>query len=220
MKYDLIKEVIDLVGDFENSSKVSTTYPNSITGFKEWIVATFAHNTSFSEPNWEGKENGRTAESVINTLIVQMNRYAKSYSKSAIHGSEFSGQEDFIYLITLKSFGQMTKIALIKRNIHDKPSGIKIIDRLLEKGWVVQHNSESDKRSKIIAITEKGLQKLEEQMEKIRKASTIVTGDLDWNEKMQLIKLLQKLDNFHKPIYHESIDPANLIDFVYAEKLT
>jgi hypothetical protein len=33
-----------------------------------------------------------------------MNRYAKAYSKSAIHGSEFSTQEDFVYLINLKAF--------------------------------------------------------------------------------------------------------------------
>ncbi|SFG80566.1 MarR family winged helix-turn-helix transcriptional regulator [Pedobacter insulae] len=219
MKYSLIKDVIDLTDDFESFNNLSKSYTNDIVGFKEWIGTAFDHNSSLSELNWEGKENGRTAESVINTLIVQMNRYAKSYSKSAIHGSEFSGQEDFIYLITLKSFGEMTKTALIKKNVHDKPSGIKIIDRLLEKDWVAQHVSESDKRSKILSITEKGLQKLEEQMGKIRQASTIVTGNLNHFEKMQLIKLLQKLDDFHKPIYHESMDSANLLDLAFA-KLT
>ncbi len=218
MKYKLIKELIDLADDFENFNKASRKYEDNAAGFKQWVTET-SINQPLKEPDWEGKENGRTAESVINTLIVQMNRYAKSYSKSAIHGSEFSGQEDFIYLITLKSFGDMTKTELIKKNIHDKPSGIKIIDRLLDKGWVNQQESKSDKRSKILTITANGLDKLEEQMTKIRKATMIVAGDLSWTEKMQLIELLQKLDNFHKPIYHESVSTADLIDFVYSKQL-
>lgn len=212
MKYQLVKDVIDLADSFEKLNEESNIYKNDVNGFKEWLTNTFTYLQN--EPNWEGKENGRSPESVINTLIVKMNRYAKLYSKSAISGSEFSGQEDFIYLITLKSFGEMTKIELIKKNIHDKPSGIKIIDRLLDKEWVIQRNSETDRRSKILAITEKGLDVLEKQMVKIRKASEIVTGNLNWDEKMQLIKLLQKLDDFHNPIYNENILPADLLDHI------
>jgi hypothetical protein len=61
------------------------------------------------------KENGRSPESVISTLLVHMNRYAKTYSKSAIAGSGFNTQEEFIYLINLKAFGSMTKMELIKK---------------------------------------------------------------------------------------------------------
>src|SRR5690606_39709334 len=66
------------------------------------------------------KDKGRSAESVINTLIVHMNRYAKSYSKSAIYGSDFSTQEEFIFLINLKAFGAMSKMELIKKNIRSE----------------------------------------------------------------------------------------------------
>lgn len=60
-----------------------------------------------------------------------MNRYAKSYSKSAIFDSGFSTQEYYIYLINLKIFGDMKKINLIKKNVHEKPVGMKIINRLM-----------------------------------------------------------------------------------------
>lgn len=112
-----------------------------------------------------------------------MNRYAKSYSKSAIFGSEFSTQEDFIYLINLKAFGEMTKMELIKRNVHEKPAGMQVINRLIAQGWVNQTDSDTDKRSKVLKISNKGMQILERQMDKIRKATEIVTGDLTHNEK-------------------------------------
>ena len=210
MNYGLIKDVLDLVQEFEIETNNNNHFETSVEGFKNWISTN--NNTIVNEPNWEGKENGRSAESVINTLIVHMNRYAKSYSKSAIVGSDFSTQEDFIYLINLKTFGEMSKMDLIKKNVHEKPVGMQIINRLINQGWIEQRNSKTDKRSKVISISETGLQALGNQMDKIRQATSIVTGNLSQNEKMELIRLLNKLDDFHQPIYDRNIDTDNLLE--------
>lgn len=209
MNYGLNKDVLDLVQEFEIETNNNNHFETSVEGFKNWISTN--NNTIVNEPNWEGKENGRSAESVINTLIVHINRYAKSYSKSAIVGSDFSTQEDFIYLINLKTFGEMSKMDLIKKNVHEKPVGMQIINRLINQGWIEQRNSKTDKRSKVISISETGLQALGNQMDKIRQATSIVTGNLSQNEKMELIRLLNKLDDFHQPIYDRNIETENLL---------
>lgn len=210
MNYGLIKNILDLVQEFEIETNNNNHFETTVEGFKNWISTN--NNTIVNEPNWEGKENGRSAESVINTLIVHMNRYAKSYSKSAIVGSDFSTQEDFIYLINLKAFGEMSKMDLIKKNVHEKPVGMQIINRLINQGWIEQRNSKTDKRSKVISISETGLQALGNQMDKIRQATSIVTGNLSQNEKMELIRLLNKLDDFHQQIYDKNIDTENLLE--------
>ncbi len=212
MNYNLIKDVLDLVAKFENQNTSLNKQVATIDDLKKWVVMNYDAENLTAEPDWEGKENGRSPESVINTLIVHMNRYAKSYSKSAIFGSDFSSQEDFIYLINLKAFGEMTKMDLIKKNVHEKPVGIQIINRLISKEWVNQSASEIDKRSKVLKITNKGIEVLDNQMDKIRKATTIVTGDLTRNEKMELIRLLHKLNDFHKPIYDKNIEPEYLLE--------
>ena len=209
MNYGLIKDVLDLVQQFEIETNNNNHFETSVEGFKNWISTN--NNTIVNEPNWEGKENGRSAESVINTLIVHINRYAKSYSKSAIVGSDFSTQEDFIYLINLKAFGEMSKMDLIKKNVHEKPVGMQIINRLINQGWIEQRNSKTDKRSKVISISETGLQALGNQMDKIRQATSIVTGNLSQKEKMELIRLLNKLDDFHQSIYDKNIDTEDLL---------
>lgn len=208
MKYKLLKDVLTLVEQFEEENS-SGNYTIDVIGFKSWIVNGGAQAPV--EPQWEGKENGRSPESVISTLIVHMNRFAKSYSKAAIWGSEFSTQEEFIYLITLRSFGEMTKMELIKRNIHEKPAGMAIINRLVQQGWIGQQDSELDRRSKVIFITPAGLLALDQQMEKIRQATQIVSGDLTYNEKIELINLLNKLSNFHQIIYDKNIAPDKLL---------
>lgn len=199
MDYKLLKDIIDLAQEFEKSNVAKS---GDINDFKYWIASSLKDDKpTKSPPNWEGKENGRSAESVISTLIVHMGRYAKAYSKAAMMGSGFTTQEEFIYLINLKAFGAMSKMELIRKNIQDKPVGMQIINRLLKNGWVKQHASKSDKRSQIINITNKGLEALEEQMDKIRTATRIVTADLDPAEKNELIRLLTKLEAFHKPIF-------------------
>ncbi|UKB86009.1 hypothetical protein LF887_10400 [Chryseobacterium sp. MEBOG06] len=108
MNYNLIQEVIELVQQFETENDNNISYRNDLSGFKEWMSDCFDHHSE-NETHWEGKENGRGADSVICTFLTHMSRYAKLYSKSAIRDSMFSTQEDFIYLITLKSFGAMSK---------------------------------------------------------------------------------------------------------------
>lgn len=217
MNYSLLKNVLGLVQEFENENLEADKFSKDIEGFKHWVVTNFKSNFTEREPDWEEKEKGRSPESMINTLIVHLNRYAKSYSKSAIYNSDFSTQDDFIYLINLKTFGAMTKMELIKKNIHQKPGGMQIIRRLLKQDWINQSASKADKRSKIIEITNKGLETLEQQMNRIRQATEIVTGNLTYHEKMEFIRLLKKLDDFHQPIYEKNFDSAELLDKVMNE---
>lgn len=214
MKLKLVKEVIEMVQQFQEENAELNLYSNDINGFKNWCQKDTSTDDT-PTPSWDGKEKGRSAESVINTLLVHLNKYAKYYSKSAIYGSEFSTQEDFIFLINLQAYGAMSKMDLIKLNKQEKPAGIKTINRLIKLNYVLQKPSNQDKRSKIISITPQGLEALHQQMDNIRKATQVVTGNLNEDEKIKLIHLLQKLDHFHQPIYDENIDTPELLDYAY-----
>lgn len=195
MLYDLINELVSLVKTYEKEA-VHTAH--DLHSFQHWLNQRTENNDAVPEPEWDGKSNGRTADSVINTSLVHLYRYAKVHAKTAIANTSFSTPDDFIYLISLVSFGSMTKMALIKLNIHEKSAGIQIINRLIKNGLVEQNDLDSDKRNKIIHITQKGKQLLDESMHNIRKASNSVTEPLSYTEKMNLISILLKLEKFHQ----------------------
>ncbi len=213
MNYSLLTDMIEWLKRFEQEN-LQGGYSSDIHGFKQWWLDQHTDGKGIIEPDWENKEKGRSAESMISTLLVHMNRYAKNYARSAIHGSDFSTQEEFFYLINLRSFGAMSKMKLIRKNIQDKPSGMQVINRLLQHEWILQQDDPHDKRSKLVSITEKGLQVLGQQMEAIRKATRVVSGDLSHSEKMELIRILNKLDHFHKPIFEAGIENAILLERV------
>lgn len=212
MNYVLLKDLMDLLSEFESNN--NNDFSNDINGFKQWIYDQKSIENAIEDLDWNGKSDGRSAESMIATSLVHLNRYAKNYSKAAIQDSEFSTQDEFVYLIQLKSLGAMTKMELIKRNVQEKTVGMQIINRLIHHGWVVQRDSETDKRSKIISITKKGLTELNAHMDKIRLATNIVCGNLSSFEKKELLSLLSKLDHFHQNIFHAPVANQNLLMFV------
>jgi len=196
MMYNLINELVNLVKLYEDSDKNRT---EDIGSFCNWLEKHLESNPKprSVEPEWAGKTNGRSADSVINTSLVHLYRYAKLHAKTAIAGTSFSTPDEFIYLISLASGGSMSKSTLIKQNVHEKPTGILIINRLIDKGLVEQQSIKEDKRSRIIHITPKGTQELTRCIERIRVASANVTEPLSHGEKMNLITLLTKLEDFH-----------------------
>ena len=108
----------------------------------------------------------------------------------------------------------MTKMDLIKRNVHEKSPGMQIIGRLVTNGWIDQVDDLKDRRAKLICISENGLKLLDKHMNQIRKASHVVTGDLTEEEKYKLASLLLKLDAFHSDIYHKYDDSEEVLKFI------
>lgn len=199
MSFSLIKELVDCVEEF--GKDVQGT--GDIRDFSRWLSGKLGVESEVAEPDWEGKTNGRSIESVINTSLVHLFRYAKLYSKLAVNDSPFSTIDEVVFLLNISHFGSMPKTVLIDLNIHEKSTGIQIINRLLEKGFIVEDINELDKRSRKVGITESGKAALDKNMDKVRKASKLVVANLNQHEKLQLAGLLNKLEVFHKQRHRE-----------------
>jgi DNA-binding MarR family transcriptional regulator len=215
MNFDLIKAVVELVQQFSEQNEVKAVYSNNLQGFTEWLIASCKSASEQEDPDWREKQLESSSDIIINTLLIRMSRYAKSYSRSSISNSVFTSQDDIIYLISLKMIGAMTKMELIRRNIQEKSSGIVIINRLIRNSWAEQTVTEKDKRTKHIQITEKGLSVLEEHMDEIGKVSKAMVGNLDYSEQKLLIAILSKLDEFHDNFYRMNLEARDLLDNVY-----
>jgi DNA-binding MarR family transcriptional regulator len=195
MSYSLYRELVNLTEDFEKE----TIGEPSIQNFSTWLNNKVSSNYDTQDSlDWEGKKNGRSAESIINSSLVHLYRYAKIYGKQAIEKTPFSTLDEIIFLLNLHHHGDMTKKQLVDLNIQEKSTGIQIINRLLSAAFISEKLNDLDRRSKYVSITQVGIDALEKNMDKIRDASRTVTGNLNESEKLQLIRLLQKLEKHHQ----------------------
>ncbi len=195
MDFKFIKNLIDQAEAF------SKKHPGSsdMNLFGQWLVEkkSVAAPRSFRMPEMTATE---TLESVIAKLIIYLNRYARGYSKKALENKKVGSLDEFVFLINLFNAGSATKMELIERSRLEKPTGMEIWRRLLDLGFVVQENSETDKRSKNLTLTQAGHEALFESFEVMNQVVKMLTGNLDDFEKHQLLELLQKLEDFHLPI--------------------
>ncbi len=203
MPYDFLKELIIFTEQYEADidGKVTPTAKD----FAVWLFnKTKSHRSEdirMGDAPYEEVENGNKIETEISILIVNMYRYARVYSKKALENTPLQTVDEFGYLATLLTYNCLKKTELIAKNIHEKPTGMEIIKRLLQNGLIDQFDDEQDKRSKLVRLNDKGKYLLYSIFDKMGKVSDIVTGDLERDEKIQLLYFLKKLDRFHHHIF-------------------
>ncbi|WP_417429090.1 MarR family winged helix-turn-helix transcriptional regulator [Halpernia sp.] len=145
--------------------------------------------------------NVNELENEIAKQVILLGRYTKQLIRKGLESFPDLVNEDFTYLYRLMDYDSLTKTQLIEKNAHEKQSGIEIIKRLTKHGLVSETPDENDKRSVRISVTEKGRKTFKESMKDITVVSKIMCGNLNNEEKKQLLDSLKKLNIFHNTIY-------------------
>ena len=193
MKYDLLQTLLPHLEAYERA------YPKgqSPQHFAVWLVRQTTDGPSSDEQSPDQAEREKT-DSNIGKLLIYLNRYMRIYARKALEGSPLGTMDEFVYLVMLTEQGPLTKSDLIQRNRHEKPTGMEIIRRLLALGLIAQSDDLDDRRSKRLTITPLGTEVSGQVAGQMGKVSTLLAGNLTIAEKLLLLQLLEKLENFHQ----------------------
>jgi DNA-binding MarR family transcriptional regulator len=201
MDFDLLAEIIEAFKQYQ----LEQPY-----GKKSSLAEFIAHLKEQGNPLKKNEEEGlltmignNTIEVEISKHIVYLNRYVKLLIKKGLQDFPELINEDFVYLAILMDYESMVKMQLIEQNIHEKPTGLEVIKRLLKHKLIGERDDESDKRSKRVFLTDKGRKIFFKSVVEMQKISKLVTGKLSLKEKNELYHLLKGLADFHNPIFME-----------------
>lgn len=220
MNYNLLRKLLNDVEEFQQVHTPEASYED----FQYW----FAQKYSSGPPAEKLGENQATRdyfsqpiggmEAEISALVGTMYRYAKIYSKKALENISISHVDEFTYLVSLLMSGEMKKSDLIHRNLHEMPTGSEILKRLIKQGLVTERTSATDKRAKILMLSETGRSVAVQALSAMQHVADIVSGNLTQHERQFLLEILRKLDHFHREIYTESKDES--LETISREYLT
>jgi len=149
----------------------------------------------------------------VNVLIAMhlsfMARYAQFYSRRVFRHSAVYSEDDWVVLTSLYPDHKMKKTDLIRSAIMEKSSGNEVLKRMLKQGLLNEYPHPTDKRSKLIELTDTGRRAFESLLSSLPKLAETVVADLTAEEKESLLQLLIKLHRYQKPIF-EAADEAVL----------
>jgi len=210
MKYKLLKELLPHIEAFEVHCTTNSE-AESLDDFVEWLV--FRQNrkklitnkevvkADFKSPSidLQGDINAHIAQ-----LLALMNKYLRFYLKKGFEGTVISGPDDFGFMATLFIEGSLQKNALIEKNTMEFSSGMEVIRRLEKQQLIESLTDESDKRAKIVSLTPVGKGVFFALLPKMAQIGLVATAILSDEERYQLLELLNKLNHFHNPIFHDA----------------
>ncbi len=147
------------------------------------------------------QREGEKKETSIAILVTFIYRYAKVYARKVLGDSPISTLDDFAYLITLLTHHSLSKSELIQHQVHEKTTGMEILKRLLRQGLICQFDDTEDRRSQRVAITSQGRMAVFSVLQQLDGVTTLMTGNLNTQEKETLYGILSKLDHFHYDIF-------------------
>jgi DNA-binding MarR family transcriptional regulator len=197
MNYSILNKII---ADLEVLEKEKSPRPIKMEDFVFFLNQKYLAET-VTEKTVSTDHGHETIENQISQLVAFLYRHAKGYIKKALESSSLLTLDDFGYLATVWKHGDLTKTQVIEQNIHEKNTGMEILKRLISNNFLEQYDDTIDKRSKRLKITALGQTELLKTFENMFKVSQIISGKLSLSEKMQLYYLLDKLHDFHNPIF-------------------
>jgi DNA-binding MarR family transcriptional regulator len=199
MDYELLTDLITAFKEYQLSQPEGDSH--SLLDFSLWVTRReYQKQGRFTEEEVEVRVE-HSLEIEISKLIVYMSRYARLLVKKGLKDFPELINEDFIYLYMLMTVESMTKVQLIEQNVHEKPTGMEILKRLLKHGLIGERADAVDKRSKRVFLTEKGRRLFFQTVGQMEAVSKQISGALTPLEKEQLFSLLKKLEDFHQPLF-------------------
>ena len=206
--YALIHQLLNLVETLEQENNGREISLQEFAGFLLNQVSgplgePANSDTRFGNEEMYAQSAAFQLDNNIGRLFVYMSRYAKSYIKKTLDGTALQSGEDFTALAILLTHEQLSKTELINYNLQEKASGMEVIRRLLAAGLIRQWDNPQDKREKYVGVTPAGRKLMYRVFVEIGDVSKVITGDLTTAEKVNLLYLLQKLDNFHYALHEK-----------------
>lgn len=136
-------------------------------------------------------------DNVLMKLLGRIASMGQIYSREVLKDIPEIQLESFYYLTTIMQFGESRKTDIINHHLSELSTGIDILNRLKESGLIEERSDPSDKRAKLIKVSQKGRQLLFKCFQRMSKVGSILFDELADEDKKLCIQLLKNVEIKH-----------------------
>ncbi len=165
-------------------------------------------------PSFQGQGVPPTPGSYLMKLLGYIVRIFQAYMQNAFAEiPEVKQPEDFYFLNHISHLGECRKTDVINAQLLGLSSGIDVLNRLLANDLIEERNDPTDKRAKLIKLTEKGREVLHNCYRQAGKVSDIVLSGMNEEDVRLAIQLLRGIEIKHVALIFELRDKP--LDEIY-----
>jgi DNA-binding MarR family transcriptional regulator len=195
-----MEEVVQLVTRWADFKKVYAD--GTIEEFHRFELAK-RDNGALASEHIKGKDPQSTDNRFMK-VIARLHLSYNVYLRIALKDTPLAAIEKFAFLAALNVIGESSKTQVINYAMMEMSTGSDILKRLMKDQFISQRNDPDDKRSKLIKITEKGLQVLQQCFERTAMIRSILLRDLTEDEEKICVQILYPIQEKHAKLAVES----------------
>lgn len=221
VNYHAIKQLIDLWETFENE-----TGQQNMIDFNEWLSQKLKLNpdeiaTSNRKERIEKSESADlfrnfNEPSQLLEYISRIARLHDFYVRKFFSDLEIKNRLEYLFLYTVHVKKSARKTELIYTHLVDYTTGMDTIKRMVNHGLLEEATDEADKRAKLVVITLKGQEVLNQAQKKISDEIQMFLEPIHTNKWKKILPFLEDVNLFHSDIYldHSDKTPAELMNLM------
>lgn len=198
MDYQLLKELIENLETFEAQFN-----SGNLEDFRIWLNEQAYRKDSPKELFEKFNKEVYNLENEICKQVILLSRFSRQMIRRGLEDFPALANEEFTYIYRLMDYGTLSKMELIEKNGHEKQTGMEIIRRLVKNGYLHETEDPNDKRKIRISVSELGRQIFDNSVLPTTEIARVLSGKLETAEKMTLLEILKKLNDFHFVVYHK-----------------
>ena len=223
-KYDILKQLIDLFENFEHENEQL-----DVLNFAQWIVSKQHEESELQEKivnrNTSSRYLGTSApfknhfDDKIRFLeaVAGIARYHEFYTRKVLKDMVINTRLEFLFLQSVDMLERAKKTDLINIYHLEYTTGMDTIRRLINNGLLFEIQDETDKRIKLLIISDLGKVVYEQSKKRMSDESTMFFTAISDNKWKKVLPVLEEIDDFHSDVFqkHNSkpfAELSNLMD--------
>jgi DNA-binding MarR family transcriptional regulator len=221
-KYKSIKRLIDLWETYEEE-----TEQQDLTEFADWLSVKLKQDRDLNVRQSKSKIRQDEPE---NLAIIRMldeperflectsriSRLHDYYIKKFFSDLPINNRLEYLFLYTVNQKREAKKTELINAHLVDYTTGMDTIKRLERNGLLAEMPDETDKRARLLAITDKGRTVLQQAGKRLNEEIHMYLACININKWKKALPLFEEINSIHSGIYmaHNDKSPAELMNLM------
>ncbi len=205
-KYDALKQLIAVIDEYEQQHS-----DFHLREFAGWVIKKCDNELETDTPHPQilptdlplSRYNPADEKTRFLETIARLARFHEFYIRKGLREMMINTRLEFLFLQTTDLMGKIKKTDLVNHFHLEYTTGMDTIRRLINNKLLYEIHDESDKRIKLLVLSEQGKEIVNQSLKKIEEEGNMFLTAISDNKWKKAMPVLEEIEAFHDTIFQK-----------------